>query len=147
MIEWHVIPEDLPEESNHLTLDPDLKDSDGLAAPRITYQTSENTKRMIEFNLARALEAHEAAGAKQAWVAGREHTSGHLMGTARMGDDPETSVVDRYGRTHDVPNLYVVDGSVFVTSLGVNPTATICALAKRTVTHLMEHASLQAVPA
>ena len=55
----------------------------------------------------------------------------HLLGTARMGDDPETSVVDRDLQAHDVPGLYVVDGSVFVTSAGVNPTSTVVALASR----------------
>ena len=71
----------------------------------------------------------------------------HLLGTCRMGDDPATSVVDRYGRAHDVPNLYVVDGSVFVTSGPQPPTATIAANAHRCVGHLIETASLQAVPA
>jgi choline dehydrogenase-like flavoprotein len=53
----------------------------------------------------------------------------HLLGTARMGSDPATSVTDPYGRLHDVPNVYVVDGSVFPTSGAVNPTSTIVALA------------------
>jgi choline dehydrogenase-like flavoprotein len=61
------------------------------------------------------------------------------MGTAKMGDDPETSVVNRWGQTHDVPNLFVIDGSQFVTATGVNPTATICALAKRTATYIAEN--------
>jgi choline dehydrogenase-like flavoprotein len=51
------------------------------------------------------------------------------MGTARMGSDPATSVVDAEGRCHDVPNLYIVDGSIMVTSAGVNPTSTIQAVA------------------
>jgi choline dehydrogenase-like flavoprotein len=54
---------------------------------------------------------------------------GHLMGTARMGTDPERSVVNEWGRAHDVKNLFVIDGSIFVTSAGVNPTNTIQALA------------------
>jgi choline dehydrogenase-like flavoprotein len=53
------------------------------------------------------------------------------MGTARMGDDPSTSVVDRWCRAHDVPNLYIADSSVFVTSAGLNPSLTITALALR----------------
>jgi choline dehydrogenase-like flavoprotein len=64
-----------------------------------------------------------------------------------MGDDPLTSVVDRFGRAHDVPNLYIVDGSVFVTSGPQPPTATIAANAHRCVEHLIQTASLQAVPA
>jgi choline dehydrogenase-like flavoprotein len=53
------------------------------------------------------------------------------MGTARMGDDPRTSVADRYGRLHDVPNVVLADASVFVSSAGFNPTLTIMALALR----------------
>jgi choline dehydrogenase-like flavoprotein len=53
----------------------------------------------------------------------------HLMGTARMGKDPNRSVVNEWGRSHDVKNLFIVDGSIFVTSGGVNPTCTIQALA------------------
>jgi choline dehydrogenase-like flavoprotein len=62
-----------------------------------------------------------------------------------MGDDPATSVVDRFGRAHDVPNLYIIDASVFTTSTGVNPTATICALAKRTSTHIASNARTREV--
>ena len=62
----------------------------------------------------------------------------HLLGTARMGDDPRTSVLDRWNRAHDVANLYVVDGSCFVTSSGVNPTSTIVAIALRAADHMVE---------
>ena len=68
---------------------------------------------------------------------------GHLMGTARMGADPQTSVVDPWCRSHDVPNLLIVDGSVFVTSAGVNPTNTIAALARRAVSALIDRAAEQ----
>lgn len=140
MIEWVVVPEDLPEETNYISLDPKLTDTDGLPAPKVHYKVSENTRRMMDFHLQRTLEAHYAAGAKKAWITGRVNTSGHIMGTAKMGNDPKTSVVNAYGRTHDVPNLYIVDGSVFTTSTGVNPTNLICALAKRTATHIVEEA-------
>lgn len=145
MLQWHVVPEDLPEESNAVSLHPTLTDSDGLPAVKVHYRVSENTRRIVDFNLARALEAHEAAGATRTWVAGRNFMTGHNTGTARMGDDPATSVVDRFGRAHDVPNLYIVDASVFTTSTGVNPTATICALAKRTAAHLVSNARNQEV--
>jgi choline dehydrogenase-like flavoprotein len=139
-IDWTVHAEDLPEESNSVTLDPDLKDSDGLPAPKIRYVTSENTRRIFDFGLDRALETHEAAGAHKAWVVSRNFTSGHNLGTATMGNDPATSVVDGYGRAHDVENLYIVDGSVFPTSTATNPTATICALAMRTARHIVANA-------
>lgn len=60
-----------------------------------------------------------------------KETGWHILGTARMGDDPETSVVAGYGRSHDVKNLFVIDGSVMPTSGAVNPTATVAALALR----------------
>jgi choline dehydrogenase-like flavoprotein len=146
-IDWTIHAEDLPEESNYVTLDPELKDSDGLPAPKVYYRTSENTKRIFDFALDRALESHEAAGAAKAWVVSRNFTSGHNLGTARMGNDPETSVVDRFGRAHDVPNLFVIDGSVFPTSTATNPTATICALAMRTAMHIVNKARNQKVAA
>ena len=85
---------------------------------------------MLAHGVARAKEVLEAAGAA---VHARESplraAGWHLMGTARMGTDPETSVVNEWGRCHDVRNLFIVDGSVFVTSGAVNPTSTIQAFA------------------
>ena len=61
------------------------------------------------------------------------------MGTARMGNDPTDSVVDKWGQSHDVDNLFIVDGSVFVTGAAVNPTPTIQALALRTADYIVSH--------
>ena len=65
-------------------------------------------------------------------------TGWHLLGTAMMGNDPASSVVDAQGRCHDIPNLYVFDGSVWPTSAGMNPTATIAAIALRFTDQLIE---------
>ncbi|WP_203981669.1 GMC family oxidoreductase, partial [Planosporangium flavigriseum] len=130
-IDWIIHAEDLPEETNYVSLDHGLTDSDGLPAPKVHYATAENTHKILDFALNRALESHAAAGATKAWITHRNFSSGHNMGTAKMGDDPATSVVNGYGQAHDVPNLYVIDGSVFPTSSSTNPTATICAFAKR----------------
>jgi choline dehydrogenase-like flavoprotein len=144
--EWGIIAEDLPDEANRVVLDPTLTDSDGIAAPKIVYKSSENTSKLIDFHIARAVEAHEAAGAVSTSITRLMRDCGwHLLGTARMGDDAATSVVDQWGRAHDVPNLYVIDGSIFVTSSGVNPTATIMALALRCVEHLIAERRNQAV--
>jgi choline dehydrogenase-like flavoprotein len=125
-----VICEDLPETCNTVTLDPVLKDSDGIPAPKITYRYSDNSKRMLAYGTARAEEALRAAGAVEVTSSGPLRLSGwHLLGTARMGNDPETSVVNAWGRSHDVKNLFIVDGSLFVTAGGVNPASTIQALA------------------
>lgn len=142
-IDWIIHAEDLPEEHNRVTLDSGLKDSDGLPAAAIHYRTSENTGRIFDFAFARAKEAHSAAGARESWASHRDLSSGHNLGTARMGDDPGTSVVDGFGRAHEVENLFVIDGSVFPTSTGTNPTATICAFARRAASHIVENARNQ----
>jgi choline dehydrogenase-like flavoprotein len=115
---------------NRVTLDPALKDGNGIPAPRIEYTISANTAAMMEHGIARAEEILAACGAA------RVHCSrtvlnypGHLLGTARMGTDPGRSVVNEWSRSHDVRNLFIVDGSVFVTGGGVNPTSSIQAIA------------------
>ncbi|MEN8184564.1 MAG: GMC family oxidoreductase [Myxococcota bacterium] len=124
-----VICEDLPEPHNRVTLDPDLVDSDGVPAPKIDYRLSENSGRMLEHCVARGREVLEAAGAKETAAEAPLAPAGwHLMGTARMGTDPSRSVVNEWGRCHDVRNLFIIDGSIFVTAAAVNPTNTIQAL-------------------
>ena len=125
-----LICEDLPESHNCVTLDPHLTDGNGIPAPRIDYRLSENSRRMLEHAVARGQEVLEAAGAKQTMAEPLLQIAGwHLMGTARMGTDPGSSVVNEWGRCHDVRNLFIIDGSIFVTAGAVNPTNTIQALA------------------
>ena len=123
--------EDLPEERNRVTLDDEQTDGHGIPAPKISYRVSDNSRRMLAHGLDKAAEALRAAGADdvRASAAPVRQAGWHLLGTARMGADPERSVVNEWGRSHDVRNLFVVDGSVFVTSGGVNPTTTIQAVA------------------
>ena len=121
--------EDLPEEHNRVTLDPQLKDANGIPAPKISYTLSENSKRMLQHATERATEILKAAGAIDVLTESpMPHAGWHLMGTARMGTDSSRSVVNEWGRAHDCRNLFIVDGSIFVTSAGVNPTNTIQAL-------------------
>jgi choline dehydrogenase-like flavoprotein len=133
---WVLICEDLPEESNRVELSPDRVDRTGLPAPRVVYSLGDNSRRLMEWHAERARESLLAAGAWQVEVA-IHPANGHLMGTARMGDDPATSVVDRWGVAHDVANLVIVDGSVFVTAGSANPTSTIAALALRAADHML----------
>jgi choline dehydrogenase-like flavoprotein len=126
-----IMAEDLPEDVNRVDLDRDAKDSHGIPAPRVTYRASDNTRQMLAHGAASARQVLEAAGAIRVLDSGRVANFAHYMGTARMGRDPKTSVVDDWNRAHDVPNLYVVDGSSFTTSAAVNPTSTIGALALR----------------
>ena len=129
-VNMNICCEDLPEECNTVTLDPTLTDSDGIPAPKITYRLSENSERMMDHAIGKATEALEAAGAFQIDKLGHTRNTGwHLMGTARMGNDPEKSVGNSWGRSHDVKNLFIIDGSIFVTAGAVNPTTTIQALA------------------
>ena len=124
-----IIVEDLPEEGNTVTLDSELKDSNGIPAPKITYKLSENSKKMLAFGLEKGKEVFHAAGAKKTIAFGPVRNTGwHLMGTARMGENPSKSVVNKYGQSHDVKNLFIVDSSIFVTSGGVNPASTLQAL-------------------
>jgi choline dehydrogenase-like flavoprotein len=146
--EWGIIAEDLPDPENRVVLDPVLTDGDGIPAPKIVYTSSENTSKLIDFHVDRAVEAHQASGALTISTTKLMRDCGwHLLGTARMGNDPATSVIDQWGRAHDVPNLYIIDGSTFVTSSGVNPTATIMAIALRSVEHLIATRRDQTVPA
>ncbi len=137
-LQWGINSQDLPEETNTVTLDADLVDSNGIPAPRIHYRLSDNTRALLRYNVDRAVEAHQAAGAvatmpTDLWP----DQPGHLLGTAKMGDDAATSVVDRWNISHDVPNLAIVDGSVMPTSGAVNPTSTITALALRAAENLV----------
>lgn len=144
---WGIIAEDLPEEHNDVTLDPALTDTDGVPAPKIRYRTSENTKRIMDFHVERAKESLAAAGARDVAASPSMVHCGHLLGTCRMGRDSRDSVVDPWGRSHDVPNLFIFDGSVWPTASGVNPAATTAALALRNTEYLIENRSSQAVAA
>jgi len=146
--EWGITAEDLPEASNRVTLDSSLTDSDGIPSPKIIYKNSENTRKLLDFHIARAREAMVASGASEIKHSGLMRDCGwHLMGSARMGTNPETSVVDQWCRSHDVPNLYIMDGSMFVTSSASNPTATITAVALRAVKHMIENRRDQEIAA
>jgi choline dehydrogenase-like flavoprotein len=145
--DWGIGIEDLPSETNAVTLDSELTDSDGIAAPKIHYRIDDHGRANLTWQIERAKEAHEAAGAVDTLVTDWSEWGWHLLGTCRMGDDPSTSVVDRWGQAHDVPNLYVLDGSVFVTSGPQPPTATICANAFRCIEHVIATAGVQPTPA
>jgi choline dehydrogenase-like flavoprotein len=137
-VSWAIFGEDLPDEDNRVELAPGLTDSSGIPAPRIHYRIGENSRALLDFNIARATESLVEAGAYRTEYESLMRYSGwHLLGTARMGTDPATSVTDPYGRLHDVPNVRVLDGSVFPTSGAVNPTSTIVALALRATEQLI----------
>jgi choline dehydrogenase-like flavoprotein len=137
----------LAREQNHVSLDPSVKDAWGLPALRITFDFHPDDVRNMNFLLERQVEILEAAGAQRAWPDASAESllpHNHLMGTCRMGENPKTSVVDRYHRAHDVPNLFLVDGSSLVTACS-QPTCTIQALAYRAADHLAGQARKAAI--
>jgi len=131
-------------EHNSISLDDDVKDAWGQPAIRVTFKNHPDDLKATDFLIARQKEILQAAGAKKVWV--DESTMGpvtysrHLMGTCRMGDDPRTSVVDKWNRTHEVRNLFLVDGSSLVTCARQQPTETIQALAYRTADYIQQAA-------
>jgi choline dehydrogenase-like flavoprotein len=104
----------------------------------MTYRDHPDDMAIMRFLQARSVELLEAAGASRVWTypVTESTFTAHLLGTCRMGNDPSASVVDRYHRTHDVRNLFIVDGSSFVTSGRGQPTMTIQALAFRAAEHI-----------
>jgi choline dehydrogenase-like flavoprotein len=132
----------LPVETNSVTLDPELKDAWGMPAIRVTYKDHSHDLATSRFLQDRGAEIMDAAGALRVIKAPvtEQRFSMHLLGTCRMGDDRRTSVVDRYHRSHDVPNLFVCDGSSLVTSGRGQPTMTIQALAFRAGKHIARFA-------
>jgi choline dehydrogenase-like flavoprotein len=122
----------LAQESSTITLDPELKDAWGVPALRTTFTEHPNDMKLYGFFMDRCIELLNAAGAKKTWKYGLDAPwQVHLLGTCRMGNDPKTSVIDKFHRAHDIRNLFIVDGSSFVTSGSGQPTMTIQALAFR----------------
>tara|TARA_B100000927_G_scaffold158921_1_gene128034 strand:- start:709 stop:1371 length:663 start_codon:yes stop_codon:yes gene_type:complete len=129
IVGFSIIAEDLPEETNFISLDKNNRDSDGLPGVSINYNVSQNSRKILDFALKRTKEVLDEAGAEYLYENPLMRYAGwHLMGTAKMGLDSKNSVTNEFGRMHDLENVYIVDGSLFVTSASVNPTPTIQAL-------------------
>lgn len=139
---WSIVSEDLPSPENRVLLDPRVRDRAGGPGVRVRYRQDGNSRRLLAFHLARACESLRAAGAHTVLQEPLVRASGwHLMGTARMGEDPRTSVTDPWGRCHDVPNLHIFDSSTWPTSSGFNPAATQAAMALRSSAHFLSEES------
>lgn len=144
------ICEELPMESNRVDLDPDIKDKFGLPVPRVTKKHHQNDIVMHEWFGNKLSELATAAGASKVFPVripgsfidqnNNLKSNPHNHGTCRMGNDPDTSVVNKWCRSHEVPNLWVTDGSVFPTAGGYNPTLTILANAYRVADYFVNQA-------
>ena len=133
--------ESLARWDNYLEIDKDLKDAWGIPALRISMTHGDNEAALMEDAAVSAAEMLEAAGAKEIKVRSRVEVPGmaiHELGTARMGNDPKKSVLNSYNQTHDVKNLFVMDGASFVSSACQNPTLTMMAITVRACEHLID---------
>jgi len=129
----------LPRFESRVDIDPVTKDAWGIPVLRFDYAFGDNEKKMCEDMADAAREMFEGAGIEVLQARSRmlpEGWSIHELGTARMGSDPKTSVLNAYQQSHDVPNLFVVDGSSHVSASCQNPTWTILALAWRSCDYL-----------
>jgi choline dehydrogenase-like flavoprotein len=150
--------EDLPQVTNRIDLDPSVRDVYGFAAGRATYDVHKHEVVASRYMAPRLEAIMREAGAEHTFAASSPPLEGdragtrsasmsrHIMGTCRMGDDPTTSVVDRWQRFHDVENMICTDSSVFPTSTGYGPTLTIVALAIRACRELAGLTKLTSTP-
>ena len=136
-----LVGEVLPHPDNAVTLS-DWKDEYGMPVPKVSFSYQENDRRLYKHAIEQMNRIVEAMGGTPEHVVS---DTAHLMGGCRMGKDPQTSVVNEYGQTHDIPNLFIAGASTFVTSGGGNPTNTVMALAARTADKLIEAMSQREV--
>jgi choline dehydrogenase-like flavoprotein len=122
-----IVGEDMPQETNGVTLNPDVTDGFGLPAPNVHF---DEHVAMRNHAYGRGEALYKAVGATRVFPT-PPYPSTHNLGTNRMSENPRDGVVNRWGRAHDVPDLFVSDGSVFTTGAAENPTLTIVALAIR----------------
>ncbi|WP_067333319.1 GMC family oxidoreductase [Stappia indica] len=135
-----IVGEDMPQETNRITLNHDLKDQYGLPAPNVNFTDHPNDIAMRAHAYKQGMAIYEAVGATRTFPT-PPYPSTHNLGTNRMSENPRDGVVNRWGRAHDVPNLYVSDGSQFTTGAAENPTLTIVALAIRQADHIASEMS------
>jgi choline dehydrogenase-like flavoprotein len=125
-----IVGEDMPRETNRVTLNRDVLDQHGQPVPDVHFDDHDKDVAMREHAYRAGESIYEAVDATRT-LRVTPYPSTHNLGTCRMSERPEDGVVDRWGRAHDVPNLFVSDGSVFTTGAAANPTLTIVALAIR----------------
>jgi choline dehydrogenase-like flavoprotein len=125
-----IIVEDKPSLENSIELDFANKDNAGMPGIKMKYSLSEDARQLLSHGVKSARQVLKASGAHKTYgYAPVKDTGWHQLGTLKMGKDPTSSVVNERGQSHDIPNLFVADSSVFVTSSSVNPASTIRAIA------------------
>ena len=125
-----LVGEDLPQETNRVTLDPVAKDANGMPVASVHYDDHPNDIAMRNHAYQQGAAVYDFVGATRTFPT-PPYPSTHNLGTNRMSEKPRDGVVNKYGQTHDIRNLFVSDGSQFTTSAACNPTLTIVTLAIR----------------
>jgi choline dehydrogenase-like flavoprotein len=130
-----IVGEDMPQETNRVTLNHDVKDQHGLPVSNVHFSDHPNDIAMRNHAYKQGVAVYEAVGATRTFPT-PPYPSTHNLGTNRMSENPRDGVVNKWGQTHDIPNLFVSDGSQFTTGAAENPTLTIVALAIRQADHI-----------
>ncbi len=130
-----IVGEDMPQETNRVTLNTAVKDKFGLPVPDVHFSDHPNDVAMRKHAYAQGRKIYEAVGATRV-LPTPPYPSTHNLGTNRMSEDPRLGVVNKWGQTHDIANLFISDGSQFTTGASENPTLTIVALAIRQADHI-----------
>ncbi len=132
-----IVGEDIPQESNRITLHKTKKDQYGIPVPNVHYDNHPNDIAMRNYAFKKAIQLYKKVGAIDVQKT-PPYPSTHNLGTNRMSKDSSKGVVDKWGRTHDIKNLFICDGSIFTTGASENPTLTIVALAIRQAEYIKE---------
>ncbi len=130
-----IVGEDMPQETNRVTLNTEVKDAHGLPVADVHFTDHPNDIAMRNYAYAKGAEIYDAVGATRT-LPTPPYPSTHNLGTNRMSENPRDGVVNKWGQSHDIPNLYISDGSQFTTGGAENPTLTIVALAIRQADHI-----------
>ena len=139
-----LVGEDMPRETNRVTLNQSVKDKWGSAAPNVHFDDHDNDIAMREHAFTQGEKVYQAAGAIKTFRT-PPYPSTHTLGTCRMGASAKDSVCNAFGQTHDVPNLFISDGSQFTTGGAENPTLTIVTLAIRQADHIAKQMSQRTI--
>ena len=137
-----IVGEDMPQEANRVTLDTETLDQHGLPTPVVNYSDHPNDVAMRDHAYARGMAMYDAVGATRS-LPTPPYPSTHNLGTNRMSEKATDGVVNRWGQSHDIANLFVSDGSQFTTGAAENPTLTIVALAIRQADHIAREMAAQ----
>ncbi|MGE5338618.1 MAG: GMC family oxidoreductase [Gemmatimonadota bacterium] len=139
-----LVGEDMPRESNRVTLNSNVKDKWGNAVPNVHYDDHDNDDRMRDHAYAQGEALYKAAGAVKTFRT-PPYPSTHNLGTCRMSAKPRDGVCNKWGQTHDIKNLFISDGSQFTTGGAENPTLTIVTLAIRQAEHIARQMKQRAI--